>query len=74
MKGWTETQMEYRQRLTDDAWAFRERLDRDAGYRASPHLPKGTVKLEVSHVSGNDTYYRVVPKIQRSETGEARSL
>lgn len=57
MKGWSETDMEYRQRLVDEAWGDYERLggrDRLAGQPCRYRNPDGSPlsadwKMNLSH-------------------------
>lgn len=61
IKGWTETDGEYRQRLTDEAWGRVERREREAGLAIRPLRPAPVQRLVLAEVVGNDHFYKNVP-------------
>ena len=63
MRGWSETDMEYRQRLTEEAWANYERMehrDRLSGQPCRAYIPP-TEKMVFDRVEGNWTFYKHIP-------------
>ena len=60
LRGWSETDGEYRQRLTEEAWAALERRETAARLAIRPARPYSppTHKLVLDRVEGNNTYWK----------------